>query len=283
MPNFNAKVGSTNDDNIPNRGNFGLGKINDRGETLINYLQRENLYCMNTFFKKPLSRRWTWVSPNQKTKNEIDYIISNKKYIVTDVTVLNRFDLGSDHRLVRAKVIINKKLERKKLIQQQKYPTLQQLKQNKERYQNELNRKITTAERLNEMSIDDIEQKITNDIKTVTKKICAISKITRTKIKQDTRDLMEKRRNMSKTSTEYVELNKSIRKKIRKDIRTHNTEKIKATIENDKNMKVLKSMNSIGRTKIHKLKNKDGEIIQEKNQIVKVVENFYTPRSARTQ
>lgn len=29
-----------------------LGTINKRGEILTNYLQRENLYCMNTLLKK---------------------------------------------------------------------------------------------------------------------------------------------------------------------------------------------------------------------------------------
>lgn len=46
MGDFNAKVGNLNLDNIPNRGNFGQGNINERGETLVNYLQRENLYLI---------------------------------------------------------------------------------------------------------------------------------------------------------------------------------------------------------------------------------------------
>lgn len=27
-----------------------------------------------------------WISPNGRTKNEIDFILSNKKYIVTDAS-----------------------------------------------------------------------------------------------------------------------------------------------------------------------------------------------------
>lgn len=31
-------------------------------------------------------RKWTWKSPDCKYKNEIDYIISNKLYIMQDVS-----------------------------------------------------------------------------------------------------------------------------------------------------------------------------------------------------
>lgn len=71
---------------------------------------------MNSFFKKSEKRRWTWRSPNSNTKNEIDYVLTNEKLTVKDVSALNRFDTGSDHRLVRAKIEINLKRERNKLI-----------------------------------------------------------------------------------------------------------------------------------------------------------------------
>lgn len=121
MGDFNVKV---NPDNIQSRRKCGLGIANERVETLLNY-------CMNTFFEKPLYRRWTWRSPDDITKNEIDYIITNKKYIVSDVTVSNRLDMGSDHRPVGAKILINSKQERNRLIHPQRFPTLEELKKHK--------------------------------------------------------------------------------------------------------------------------------------------------------
>lgn len=86
---FNAKVGqSSGSENSV--GTFGLGSRNLRGETLVSFLEKHNLYAMNTFFKKRPSRKWTWVSPDGRTKNEIDYIISSHMQNITDVTVLNR-------------------------------------------------------------------------------------------------------------------------------------------------------------------------------------------------
>ncbi|XP_072028539.1 uncharacterized protein [Amphiura filiformis] len=65
--------------------------------------------------KKP-SRKWTRRTPNGTTKNGIGFILSDKQHIVTDVSVLNKFNTGSDHRLVRTKIHINMKLERAKLM-----------------------------------------------------------------------------------------------------------------------------------------------------------------------
>ena len=55
---------------------------------------------MNTQFQKKAGRRWTRRSPDGHTRNEIDYILTDKPSMVTDVTVINRIDIGSDHRMV---------------------------------------------------------------------------------------------------------------------------------------------------------------------------------------
>ncbi|CAD6199125.1 unnamed protein product [Caenorhabditis auriculariae] len=66
-----------------------------------------------TLFEKPDRRRWTWKSPNGDTTNEIDHILANRKWSLLDVAVLPSFDVGSDHRLVRAKVRLNQKFLKK--------------------------------------------------------------------------------------------------------------------------------------------------------------------------
>uniref|UniRef100_A0A6P7GZ09 Uncharacterized protein LOC114348256 n=1 Tax=Diabrotica virgifera virgifera TaxID=50390 RepID=A0A6P7GZ09_DIAVI len=71
---------------------------------------------MNSFFKKKKHRRWTWESPDGKTRNEIDYFLTNKEELFKDVNVLNQFNTSSDHRLVRAKITISIEKERFKMI-----------------------------------------------------------------------------------------------------------------------------------------------------------------------
>jgi len=61
---------------------------------------------MNTFFEKAKHRKWTWARPEGNTKNEIDFIIADKKQIIQYVTVLNR-SVESNHRMARSTARFN--------------------------------------------------------------------------------------------------------------------------------------------------------------------------------
>ena len=113
MGNFNAKVG-LGDLAKSCIGPYGLGARNTRGDSLINFAQSHQLKIMNTFFKKRLHRRWTWISPNGVTKNEIDYILTDKPHTFTYVSVINSFNTGSDHRMIRGSMTINTRQERER-------------------------------------------------------------------------------------------------------------------------------------------------------------------------
>ena len=75
---------------------------------------------MNTQFQKKAGRRWTWRSPDGNIKNEIDYIMTDKPSMVTDVTVINRVNIGSDHRMVMGSITLNTRVERRKLLNKNK-------------------------------------------------------------------------------------------------------------------------------------------------------------------
>ena len=62
---------------------------------------------------------WMWESPNGVTKPEIDYILTNKPDIVTDVTVSNKVNIGSDHRTVMSNIKLDVEVERKNIDDQQ--------------------------------------------------------------------------------------------------------------------------------------------------------------------
>ena len=65
-------------------------------------------------FQKKAGRRWK--SPNGVTKTEIDNILTNRPDIVTDVTVINQVNIGSDHRLVLSNIKPDADVERKPLL-----------------------------------------------------------------------------------------------------------------------------------------------------------------------
>lgn len=82
---------------------------------MLQFLLQHRLFAINTFFKKAEHRKWTWISPNGNTKNEINFIITDRKQIVTDVTVLNRISISSDHRIIRSTISLNLRKEKRKL------------------------------------------------------------------------------------------------------------------------------------------------------------------------
>ena len=112
MGDFNAKVGKGDEDCV---GSFGYGVRNDRGDDLINFATAHGFKIMNTYYKKKKNRRWTWRCPNFETFNEIDYVLVDKNNIVKNFEVLNKVNVDSDHRMIRCKVQIDSKQERKRL------------------------------------------------------------------------------------------------------------------------------------------------------------------------
>ena len=73
---------------------------------------------MNTFFKLHARRLYTWKSPDQTTRNQIDYIICKTRWrsSVRRVATLPGADCGTDHNLLIADVKI--KLNRIKRAEQ---------------------------------------------------------------------------------------------------------------------------------------------------------------------
>ena len=118
---FNAKIGVMNiNDKMKCTGPFGTGNRNERGERLLDFAEENNLVVTNSLFFKAANRYWTWEVPGGVTKNQIDFILSSDRKIVRNCEVITKFDIGSDHRMVRARAEIDKKQMRLKRIQKQK-------------------------------------------------------------------------------------------------------------------------------------------------------------------
>ena len=114
MVNFNAKNGVRNiNDNMECSGPFGLGNINERKERLLDFGEKNNLVVTNSFFLKAANRYWTWEAPGV-TESQNDFILSSDWKTVRNCEVITKVDTGSDHRMVRPRIEIDKKLMRLK-------------------------------------------------------------------------------------------------------------------------------------------------------------------------
>uniref|UniRef100_A0A8R1IN14 Reverse transcriptase domain-containing protein n=1 Tax=Caenorhabditis japonica TaxID=281687 RepID=A0A8R1IN14_CAEJA len=99
---FNAVVGCSSDD-LPFVGGHGTGQRSDNGDRLVNFAFSSRVSILNTIYPKRPNRKWTWISPNGKTKNEIDFILTNRREIAVDCEVYCDYLNCSDHRLLRAR------------------------------------------------------------------------------------------------------------------------------------------------------------------------------------
>ena len=116
MEDFNAKVGGQTNTSERATGCFGLGQRYERGDTHVEWAASKNFKYMNTQFQKKAGRRWTCRNPDGHTKHEIDYIMTDKPIMVTEVTVINRINIGSEHRMVMGSIALNTRAERRKLL-----------------------------------------------------------------------------------------------------------------------------------------------------------------------
>lgn len=115
MGDFNAKVGKGIAGNSV--GAYGLGQRNDRGDRLIEYADKNRLVACNTIFQQHHRRLYTWKSPGDQVRNQIDYIFVNHRYknAVVNCHTYPSADCNTDHVLLRAECRIRlKKLNRTK-------------------------------------------------------------------------------------------------------------------------------------------------------------------------
>ena len=115
MGDWNAKVGKDHETWGPTIGKHGYGEMNSRGEHLLYFCKENSLTITNTLFKHKPSRKWTWISPDHKSKNMIDLILIRDRWrsAVDNTRSFQSVDIGSDHSLVLAKIRVKFKVEKK--------------------------------------------------------------------------------------------------------------------------------------------------------------------------
>ncbi|XGW19910.1 hypothetical protein V3C99_003613 [Haemonchus contortus] len=108
---FNAKIGPRRTAEELHIGTHGV-EWNEQGERLSEFIMTTHTIHGNSQFQKPSHLRWTWESPGGQFHNEIDHIIFNRRFCLTDVAVVPKFYTGSDHRLLRARFCFSVRGER---------------------------------------------------------------------------------------------------------------------------------------------------------------------------
>ena len=75
---WNAKIGSQETPGIT--GKLGLGVQNEAGQRLTEICQENALVIANTLLQQHKRGLYTWTSPDDKHRNQIDYILCSQKW-----------------------------------------------------------------------------------------------------------------------------------------------------------------------------------------------------------
>ncbi|KAL6738932.1 hypothetical protein Aduo_012428 [Ancylostoma duodenale] len=100
MGDFNARIGPRKVGEVligPNSAE----QRNEAGVRLANFFETHHLFHGNSQFMKNPAKRWTYMFPNGQHYHELDHILCSKR-VITNVGVVPSFNMGSDHRLLRA-------------------------------------------------------------------------------------------------------------------------------------------------------------------------------------
>ena len=104
MGEFNAKVGCG--EHLDISGQFCLGIRNERGSRPLQFCEENNMMIANIYFQHPKRRLCTWRSPGDIYRNQIDFILINKRFrnAVKQARTYPGADVGSDHNPLMIKM-----------------------------------------------------------------------------------------------------------------------------------------------------------------------------------
>ena len=105
MGDLNAKIGEGEDTRC-GIGKFGLGIRNESGDKLAEFCHANEFIITNTLFDHHKRNRYTWISPGDRCRNQIDYIMIKKRWksSINDCKTYPGADCDTDHILLLAKM-----------------------------------------------------------------------------------------------------------------------------------------------------------------------------------
>ena len=78
MGDWNAKIGFSVEQHMV--GGYGLGSRDEKGDLLVDWCRENCMVVTNTWFKNHPRRLYTWRSPGDLTRNQIDFILLSKRF-----------------------------------------------------------------------------------------------------------------------------------------------------------------------------------------------------------
>ena len=283
---WNSKVGDKKFLNIT--GQYGLGDKNDAGDKLLEFCSENEMSIANTLFKQPKRRLYTWTSPDQRYRNQIDYIIIQNRWrsMIHLAKTLPGADCGSDHELLIAKIKI--KLRKAKQIKTDIRYDLSNISDNytvavSNRFE------ILENENISEKAPNELWEEIKETILSEAENLILKKKVVKRSkwLSEETIKTAEKRKlaKCNKKWDEFKTLNAEFQRQARKDKESFiikECEKVEDNMKKGKTKEVYKTIKNFTRQfspKVGVIKDEQGNNLTEerdiKNRWKEYVENLY--------
>ncbi|KAK6755827.1 hypothetical protein RB195_014298 [Necator americanus] len=219
--------------------------------------------------KKPSSLRWTWESPGGGYRNEIDHIIVNKRFCLTDVAVVPKFYTGSDHRLLRGRFSFTRRAEKA-------------AKFSKRNPRTTINWDLfaTLAGFWEDSAMDNIDEEYDRLVKHLhdcAKKAESI-KTTKRRLSLETLELIRQRGAARAAGNQELtsELARLCREAIKKDLKERRAEVLAEAAEAGKSIRYARRDFASRKTRMTALRNPKGTTIASRRGMEKIIYDFYS-------
>ena len=290
MGDLNAKVGNDNRGHELIMGKFGEGVRNENGELLTEFCSFNDLVIGGTIFRHKSIHKATWISPDGRTKNQIDHFTIARKWrrSLLDVKVRRGADAASDHHLLLATMKLKLRAFRDRADRPHSKYNILGLKNKTiaENFLCTIKNRFDVLTYLNDESIEKQWDKIKQTWTTACDKTLGKREIQHKKwLSPDTWNLISQRKNLkqhvnktynpqekARLQTQYWELNKMVKKSARQDKRNY-IQDLAGKAETAAGKRDLKQLYDITRTLSGKnrtisqpVKDKDGKIITKENE-----------------
>lgn len=269
---FNAQIGGRRQGEESVLGSFCYGKRTRNGEKLLELAYENNFKVLNTLFKSRKNNRWTWSSPGDLYRNEIDYILTNANTSFQDSRVIKNINFNSNHRMVRAKLIP----EHSKKTRPFK---INPVRTNQVIFTEEFNSKLENfTEEMKKVGIQNKYDALV-DIITSSTKVKETSR--NSKLSENTKTLLQKRANLLtdvKTKLarpEISSISKLIKESLRQDRKIHRLRTFETQIAKTGGIKKAIRNLTEKREWIPKIKNNRGKHMTRRPDILASATEFY--------
>ena len=268
-------MGKEREENIV--GPYGLGVRNENGDLMLDFCREFGLVVTNTWNEQREEERHTWISPDGRTRNQIDYILIDKRYrnSVNNSRSRPEADCGSDHNPVVADVDTKlKKIKKREGTKRWNVKRLE-IEANRIKFQEGISEKMDSVGSFGD--VNDTWEKTKKIIQDTAEEICGREGIQPKKIwmTQEILEKMEERRQQKDVNIDrYREINREIKrmcKEAKEGFLNDKCNKIQELDErhNPLMYKIIKEMQSSNRKEINTIRDEHGRLLTRKEDVIK--------------